>query len=232
VVEIVRDHRTGATLTDDRIRIQGNVFIGNPPPVPGGPPDGQTAVRTIDFTFPASSRYITTPPSCLTGQWTSSATFTFADGSTQHVSSATPCTAPAAPRPAAITDLRISPSSFPAAGSGGSIPQPARGTGASISYRDSQPASTMFTVLRARRGVRRGTSCVKPRTPTTTSRRCTRYVKVGSFRHADRLGTNRFRFTGRVGRHKLRPGRYRLKAVPRFGGQNGHASRTSVRIVS
>ncbi len=52
VVEIVRDHNTGATLTDDRIQIQGNVLTGNPPAIPGGPPDGQTAVRTIDFTFP------------------------------------------------------------------------------------------------------------------------------------------------------------------------------------
>jgi hypothetical protein len=91
VVEILRDHNTGATLTDDRIQIQGNVFIGNPPAFPGGPPDGQTAVRTIDFTFPATSGYITTPRGCRTGRWTSSAAFTFADGSTQHVSSATPC---------------------------------------------------------------------------------------------------------------------------------------------
>lgn len=91
VVEIVRDQRTGATLADDRLQIKGNAMIGNPPAIPGGPPDGQTAVREIDFTFPASSHYITTPPSCPGGVWTSNASFTFADGTTQHVASATPC---------------------------------------------------------------------------------------------------------------------------------------------
>jgi hypothetical protein len=94
VVEIARDHNTGATITDDRIQIQGNTLTGNPPAFPGGPPDVQTAVRAIDFTFPASSQYITTPPTCTSGQWTSNASFSFADGTTQHASSTTPCTIP------------------------------------------------------------------------------------------------------------------------------------------
>lgn len=100
VVEILRDHNTGATITDDRIQIHGNEMIGNPPAFPGGPPDGQTAVRTIDFTFPASTHYFATPPSCTTGQWESQAAFGFADGSTQHVSSTTPCTIPSRSQPA------------------------------------------------------------------------------------------------------------------------------------
>jgi hypothetical protein len=99
VVEIARDHNTGATITDDRIQIQGSTLTGNPPAFPGGPPDGQTAVRTIDFTFPASTHYITTPPTCTSGQWTSNASFSFADGTTQHVPSTTPCTIPEAVRP-------------------------------------------------------------------------------------------------------------------------------------
>jgi hypothetical protein len=95
VVEIARDHNTGTTITDDRIQIQGSTLTGNPPAFPGGPPDGQTAVRTIDFTFPASTHYITTPSTCTSGQWTSNASFSLADGTTQHVSSTTPCTIPA-----------------------------------------------------------------------------------------------------------------------------------------
>ncbi len=98
-VEVVRDHSTGATLSDDRIQVQGNVLTGNPPAIPGGPPDGQTAVRTIDFTFPASTDYFRTPPTCTGGEWTSQASFSFADGSTQHVSSTTPCTAAPAAHP-------------------------------------------------------------------------------------------------------------------------------------
>jgi len=91
LIEIVRDHSSGATISDDRIQIEGNIFTGNPPATPGGPPDGQTAVRTIDFMIPASSGYITTPPRCPDGAWSSTASFTFADGSTQHAVSATPC---------------------------------------------------------------------------------------------------------------------------------------------
>jgi hypothetical protein len=40
-------------------------------------------------------------------------------------------------------------------------------------------------------------------------------MAVGSFTHADVAGANRFRFTGRVGGRKLRPGSYRLRAVAR-----------------
>lgn len=93
-VEIVQDHQTQATLATDRIKVNGSTVTGNPPSTPGGPPDGETAVRAIDFTFPASSGYVTTPPSCPPNDlWTSTAAFTFADGSTQHVQSAAPCSA-------------------------------------------------------------------------------------------------------------------------------------------
>ncbi len=91
IVEVVQDHNTGATLADDRIAIQGDTLIGNPPATPGGPPDGQTAVRTIDFTFPAASGYFTTPRRCPSSGWAAQAAFTFADGTTQHVSSTSAC---------------------------------------------------------------------------------------------------------------------------------------------
>jgi hypothetical protein len=93
-LEIVQDHQTHATLAADRIKANGSTLTGNPPSTPGGPPDGESAVRTIDFTFPASSGYVTTPPSCPSSEvWMSTAAFTFADGSIQHVQSAAPCSA-------------------------------------------------------------------------------------------------------------------------------------------
>jgi hypothetical protein len=143
-----------------------------------------------------------------------------------------PAGAAGSPRPrAAITNLRISPSVFPAANRRGSVALAARRRGARVTYRDTQPATTTFTVLKAKRGVRRGTSCVRPRTRTSPGRRCTRYVRVGSFRRVDRAGANRFRFTGRLRGRKLAPGRYRLKAVPRFDGRNGRAAARSFRII-
>jgi hypothetical protein len=60
-----------------------------------------------------------------------------------------------------------------------------------------------------------------------------RYVRVrGGFSHRDRAGTNRFRFTGRLGRRTLAPGRYRLVAVANDGaGQKSATRRTTFRVV-
>jgi hypothetical protein len=55
-------------------------------------------------------------------------------------------------------------------------------------------------------------------------RRCTRFVRVrGSFAVNGSAGSNKFRFTGRLRRHALRPGSYRLVATPRetTGGATG-----------
>jgi hypothetical protein len=131
---------------------------------------------------------------------------------------------------AAITHLRISPSIFVAASSGDSIARAGRGTGATVAYSDSRPATTTLTVLRATPGAQRGTHCRKPRRG-ATGRHCTRYVKVGSFRHGDRAGAASFHFTGRVRHHKLRPGRYLLRVVPGFGGRTGGAATKHFRII-
>jgi DNA-binding beta-propeller fold protein YncE len=133
---------------------------------------------------------------------------------------------------ASISRLSVSPRAFRAANRGASIARARKRTGTRISYVDSQPASTTFTVLKRARGVRRGARCVKPpRRPTRGGKRCSRYVKVGSFRHVDKAGKNQFRFTGRVRHHKLPPSRYRMRAVPRLAGQSGQARTASFRIV-
>jgi hypothetical protein len=72
-------------------------------------------------------------------------------------------------------------------------------------------------------GVIQKGKCVKPTRARPSGKRCTRYLSVGSFRHRDRVGVNRFRFSGRIGGLKLGPGPYRLKAVAL--GPSGAASR-------
>jgi hypothetical protein len=128
-----------------------------------------------------------------------------------------------------ISNLLISPRSFLAAPHGPSIaPRPP--VGATVSYQDSQPALTTFTVQRPRRGIRSHGKCVKPRRG-LRGRRCTRYVRVGRFSHQDSQGTDSFRFTGRLKGHRLRPGRYRLRAVPVLNGQRGAAATARFRIL-
>jgi hypothetical protein len=53
-----------------------------------------------------------------------------------------------------------------------------------------------------------------------------RYVTLrGGFTHAGKMGANRFKFTGRLGGRKLKPGRYRLVQVAVDAAGNKSATR-------
>jgi hypothetical protein len=133
---------------------------------------------------------------------------------------------------ASVSDLRIAPRAFPAAGRGGSVAQRRRQrAGGRVSYRLNVAADVRFTVRRRARGRRVGGRCVRPTRRNRARRRCARFVRVrGSFTRASTAGVNRFRFTGRLRRRALRRGRYRLVATPRAGATAGPARRTGFRI--
>lgn len=105
VIELVQQQGTNNTLAIDRAQVHGRTYVAAPPPTPGGPPDGQTVIRSVDFAFkpPASPRarsFITTPPTCTSaGEWSSRGRFTYADGVVVTKLSTTPCSATAS-RPA------------------------------------------------------------------------------------------------------------------------------------
>jgi hypothetical protein len=131
-----------------------------------------------------------------------------------------------------ITSLALSPSVFRAAPGGASIAAKSRvPTGTTVSYVDSVAAMTTFSVLQLQPGVRSGKQCVKPRRKRGHTRHCTRTVVLGSFSHSDLVAANRFRFTGRVAGHKLRPGNYLLQAIPQANQKNGQARTVRFRIV-
>jgi hypothetical protein len=82
VIELVQQQGTDHTLAIDRATVRGNVYTSHPPHTPGGPPDGETAVRSIDFSFdapaPGTRAFITTPSSCPDDRrWTATGRFTF-----------------------------------------------------------------------------------------------------------------------------------------------------------
>ncbi|MFL5781659.1 MAG: hypothetical protein ACJ760_10135 [Thermoleophilaceae bacterium] len=59
------------------------------PSTPGGPPDGQSALRRVHNVFPARTRnghvYTRTPPRCpKSREWTFTGRFTFSDGVVEH----------------------------------------------------------------------------------------------------------------------------------------------------
>jgi hypothetical protein len=131
-------------------------------------------------------------------------------------------------RPAA-SGLAINPSTLVVADFGASI---AATRGAKVRYRLSEPATVRFTVQRAGPGRKVKGRCVKPRRSNLGRRSCTRYTTLrGSFTHAGRAGPNSFRFTGRLRGRKLKPGRYRLVAVPTdLSGNRGKAIRRGFRV--
>jgi hypothetical protein len=122
----------------------------------------------------------------------------------------------------------LRPAAFRAASRG----RPPR-TGTTISYRDSRAAITTVVVLRARPGVVRGGVCVAATRAGAAdhAKGCTRYVAVGSFRHADRAGANSFWFPGRIGTRPLAVGTYRLRLTPALGGVVGRPLTASFRVI-
>ncbi len=131
--------------------------------------------------------------------------------------------------------LRLSSTRFRAASRGSSVTAARTLVGTTVSYSDSQTATTTFTVLRRAPGVRSGHACIAPPRRRKRGRHyvsCARYVAVGSFTHADSAGVERFRFSGRVDGRKLSPGAYRLTATPRnAAGKSGAALSASFTIV-
>jgi hypothetical protein len=91
-------------------------------------------------------------------------------------------------------------------------------TGGTVSYTDSQPATTTFTVLLKEPGRRnRQGVCAKPaRKP--QGGRCTRVVKIASFTHLDSAGANSFPLSGQLNGRRLKPGSYELQAIARNSG--------------
>lgn len=95
VIEVVTAPGTDRTVGTDRLHIDGSTLSGNPPTTPGGPPDGETAVREIDFTIDAGTGFVSTPRTCTaSGKWKSTGTFGFADGVEETLTSVAPCSAP------------------------------------------------------------------------------------------------------------------------------------------
>jgi hypothetical protein len=130
---------------------------------------------------------------------------------------ASPTRATAARR---VSGLRLSPAAFRAAGSGGSIGAAVAKSllarapiGATVAYRLDGAARVAFTIRKTVAGRRKGRRCVRPGLARAGARRCTRtQLLKGSFAHAGAAGRNAFRFTGRLRRRALAPGRYTLVA--------------------
>jgi CSLREA domain-containing protein len=82
--------------------------------------------------------------------------------------------------------------------------------GTTVRYSLSEAATVRLRFQRARPGRRVRGRCRKPTVRNRSRRPCLRYVAVGrALERSGVAGANSIRFTGRIGRRALRPGRYR-----------------------
>jgi CSLREA domain-containing protein len=134
-------------------------------------------------------------------------------------------TEPSAPR---LSGLKISPSAFAPSSKTASIAKKhkaKKGKGATVSYTDSEAATTTFTIVELEKGLRSGKGLCKASKHSKKPKHgkaCTKEVKLkGSFAHSDTSGHNQFVFTGHFDGHALTKGSYVLIATPRFDGLSG-----------
>jgi hypothetical protein len=135
------------------------------------------------------------------------------------------------PKPTpAISNLRLKPSTFRAAKSGGTVARKRPPIGTRVSYALSTAATVAIKVERKTTGRRRGGKCKKAGAR-ARGKRCTLYRAMpGSFNVGGRRGENSFNFTGRLSGEKLGRGKYRLIATPSTGFRAGTAAQAAFKV--
>ena len=129
-----------------------------------------------------------------------------------------------------ISQARVAPTAFKAAKRGGSTTT-VTGTGTTVSYQDSQAATTTISVLKPTTGHLRAGNCLAG-PARAGQRRCTRTVPLGSFPHNDTAGPDQLHFSGRIAGRTLARGSYVLALTPHANGRTGATIRLSFRIIS
>lgn len=134
----------------------------------------------------------------------------------------------------AVSALTLAPATFRAAKSGPSAVAARAPIGTVVTTKLSAAAKLTFRVERSAAGRKVGGRCVAPSRRNRTAKACTRWVTMSSRFTADgEAGTNRLRFTGRLGGLRLAPGRYRLVVTATdTRGRVSDPRRAAFRIVS
>jgi hypothetical protein len=90
----------------------------------------------------------------------------------------------------------------------------------------------MLTLQRALPGRRVGGKCARPSRRLRQNKRCTRYRTIARLERSATSGANSVRFTGRLHKRALRPGRYRALITATDTAGNRSTPRTAAfRIV-
>jgi hypothetical protein len=136
----------------------------------------------------------------------------------------------AAPKAPLLDKLRVLPASFRAATKANKH----KHTGTTISYTDSEAATTTLTVDSVTPGVLVNKHCAAPTKHNSQGKhvkRCTRFIPVGHFKHTDSAGKNSLKFNGVLHGHPLAPHSYRLDAVAKNANGTSRVVRALFRII-
>ena len=132
-----------------------------------------------------------------------------------------------------LKSLRVAPTAFRAAKSGGAVasagkkakPKGPVGTTVTYSLSTGGTATVKFSVEQLTTGRKAGKRCVKQTAANKGKAKCTLAKKLsGGFTDEGTTGENHFKFTGRLGSKALKPGKYRL--VGSAGGVDKSAAFT------
>jgi uncharacterized repeat protein (TIGR01451 family) len=95
-------------------------------------------------------------------------------------------------------------------------------TGTRFVYTLSEQARVLFTIQRVLPGRRVGNRCVKPTRANRRKKKCNRYKRLGRFTQDGSAGQNTKPWSGKIGRKKAAPGRYRatLRATDPTGNKS------------
>lgn len=132
-----------------------------------------------------------------------------------------------------LGSLGMSVTVFRAAKSGPSASAKKKPVGTKVRFNLSEPGTVKFTVERKTRGRKVSKKCVAQTKANRKKRACVRWVRVkGSFTRAGKAGKNSFKFRGRIGGKRLKPGTYRLDGQATDAAKNKSAlKRKSFKIV-
>jgi hypothetical protein len=116
----------------------------------------------------------------------------------------------------------------------------AKRKGTTFLYRLSRAATATITIervvtgrrVRTKSGRKVKTKCKKLTRKNRARRRCKLYRRVGTLTRAAKQGNNRTAFSGRIGKRKLRPGRYRARITAKTPqGKTSKARTATFRVV-
>ena len=150
-----------------------------------------------------------TPAHTFAAAGTRTVTVTATDGAGNQTS-ASRAVAVAPPPVPTVSALRLTPSRFRVARSATAISAKRAPRGTNIRFSIAVPATATIAFQRPAAGRRSGGRCVRPTRKLRRAKRCTRYVGEGRLTRANlAAGAASVKFSGRIGRRALRPGRHR-----------------------